>query len=352
MPSTIKDVAAHASVSIATVSRTINAPHRVNAETLARVRESIQALDFTPSALGRQLRGERTRLIGVIVPTLANPVFAESLQGADEAASADGYRLMLMTTEYDTARERAAIETLREQRVDGLIATVADAGANTLLDELDRAELPYVLTHNDTPHRPSVCVDNRRAAREGVHALLARGHRNVTMVAGSFAASDRARLRYQGYADAMQEAGLQSLPAVEIDFNADDVPDSLLASLVRRGDRPTALFCSNDRLAMVVMHALRRAGIDVPRDMSVLGFDGIPLGELMQPALASIATPNRLIGRTAWRQLAPLLGLAGDAHAPQCTTLPHRFRPGATIAEPVSAQRLHSLSPETPHEHP
>ena len=137
MHSTIKDVAARSGVSIATVSRAINAPELLNAQTLAKVRESIEALDFMPSPRGRQLRGVRTRLIGVIVPTLANPVFAESLQGIDEAASASDYRLMLMTTDYDSARESRAIETLREQRVDGLIATVADAESNPLLDELE-----------------------------------------------------------------------------------------------------------------------------------------------------------------------------------------------------------------------
>jgi len=172
---TIRDVAARAGVSIATVSRALNAPHLLNAETLARVRESIDALDFMPSARGRQLRNTRTGLIGVIVPTLINPVFAESLQGIDEAACPADYRLMLMTTGYDTARERRAIETLREQRVDGLIATVADAESNPLLDELDRTGLPYVLAHNDTLSRASVSVDNRRAARDGVRSPKAIG---------------------------------------------------------------------------------------------------------------------------------------------------------------------------------
>jgi DNA-binding LacI/PurR family transcriptional regulator len=164
MISTIKDVAAHAGFSIATVSRAINAPHTVNPVTLDKVRHSIDALNFRPSPLGRQLRGERTRLIGVILPTLANPVFAESLQGIDELTAAQGYRLMLMTTQYDADRERHAIETLREHRVEGLILTVADADTHPLLDELDRAGLLYVLMHNDTVRRPSVSVDNRLAA--------------------------------------------------------------------------------------------------------------------------------------------------------------------------------------------
>jgi DNA-binding LacI/PurR family transcriptional regulator len=354
MHSTIRDVAAHAGVSIATVSRALNTPELLNSETLAKVRGSIEALDFMPSARGRQLRGVRTRLVGVVVPTLANPVFAESLQGIDEAASASDYRLMLMTTAYDSARERRAIETLREQRVDGLIATVADAESNPLLDELDRIGLPYVLAHNDTVRRTAVSVDNRRAARDGVCALLRRGHRRILMMAGSFAESDRARLRYRGYEDAMLDAGLTPHAPLELDFNAEDLPPALLAHLSDPSRRPTALFCSNDRLAMIVMRGLRHAGLSVPHDISVLGFDGIPLGEWLSTALSSVATPNREIGRCAWRHLASRLGLPAETDdsgnaGPIPFKLPHSLRTGATIAPLIDpAARTASLVSENP----
>jgi len=335
MHPTIKDVAAHSGVSIATVSRALNAPQLLTTQTLARVRESIEALDFMPSARGRQLRGVHTRLVGVILPTLANPVFTESLQGIDEAASAIDYRLMLMTTAYDGEREHRAIETLREQRVDGLIATVADAESNPLLDELDRIGLPYVLAHNDTTCRAAVSVDNRRAARDGVRALLARGHRRVLMLAGSFAKSDRARLRYRGYADALLDAGLAPQPPLELDFNAEELPSALIAHFSNPTTRPTALFCGNDRLAIVVMRGLRHAGLSVPDDISVLGFDGIPLGEWLSPALSSVVAPNREIGRQAWRHLATQLGLPSESPGPAPFKLPHSLRTGATIAAVV-----------------
>jgi DNA-binding LacI/PurR family transcriptional regulator len=331
MTPTIKDVAAHAGFSIATVSRAINAPHTVNPVTLEIVRQSINALDFRPSPLGRQLRGERSRLIGVVLPTLANPVFAECLQGIDELASAQGFRLMLMTTQYDSERERHAIETLREQRVEGLILTVADADTHPLLDELDRAGLLYVLMHNDTVRRPSVSVDNRLAAYEGVRMLIAHGHRQILMLAGTLAASDRARLRHLGYTQAMQQAGLTPAPALEIDFNADELAPAVLAHLTSGPQRPTALFCSNDLLAMVVMRGLRRARFDVPGDMSILGFDGLAMGELLAPPLASIGSPNREIGCAAWRRLiARVDGTYPDQSL--SLTLPHTLREGATIA--------------------
>lgn len=238
---------------------------------------------------------------------------------------------MLMTTQYDAERERRAIETLREQRVEGLILTVADADTHPLLDELDRSGLLYVLMHNDTVRRPSVSVDNRLAAFEGVRMLIAHGHRRILMLAGTLAASDRARLRHVGYTQAMQQAGLTPAPALEIDFNSEALAPSVLAHLASGPHRPTALFCSNDLLAMVVMRGLRGARLSVPGDMSILGFDGLAMGELLAPALASICAPNREIGCAAWRRL--IARIDGEyADASLSLTLPHTLREGATIA--------------------
>ncbi|RFU46472.1 LacI family DNA-binding transcriptional regulator [Paraburkholderia sp. DHOC27] len=350
MTPTIKDVAAHAGFSIATVSRAINAPHTVNPATLEKVRQSIDALDFRPSVFGRQLRGERTRLIGVVLPTIANPVFAESLQGIDDLASAHGYRLMLMTTQYNAERERYAIETLREHRVEGMILTVADADTHPLLDELDRAGLLYVLTHNDTVRRPSVSVDNRLAAYDGVRMLIAHGHRRILMLAGTLAASDRARQRHLGYAQAMQQAGLVPAPALEIDFNSEELEPAVLAHLISGPNRPTALFCSNDLLAMIVMRGLRRARLQIPLDMSILGFDGLAMGELLQPPLASICAPNREIGCAAWRRLLARIerSFSDASLATLALTLPHSLREGATIAaipNASDAPRVRALQP-------
>ncbi|WP_206996813.1 substrate-binding domain-containing protein [Trinickia mobilis] len=330
MKHTIKDVAAYAGFSIATVSRAINAPHSVNRVTLEKIREAIDALQFTPNPLGRQLRSDRTRLIGVVLPTLANPVFAECLQGIDELASAQGYRLMLMTTQYDAERERHAIETLRAQRVEGLILTVADADTHPLLDALDRAGPHYVLMHNDTVRRPAVSVDNRLAAYEGVRMLIAHGHRRILMLAGTLAESDRARLRYVGYSQAMLQAGLTPAPALEVDFNADELAPSVLAHLTTGANRPTALFCSNDLLAMVVMRGLRRASYSVPEQMSILGFDGLAVGELLSPPLASLCTPNREIGCAAWQRLMNRIEGTDNGES-LSLTLPHTLREGETL---------------------
>ncbi len=333
MASSIKDVATHAGISIATVSRAVNTPERVSPETLARVQAAMEALQYRPNALGRQLRAVRTGLVGVVLPSLANPVFAECMQGIDEAAAAAGQRVMLMTTAYDREREARAIETMLQQRVDGLVLTVADAAANPHLDRLDAERVPYVLVYNDTqgqprmPVRCSVTVDNRAAARDAIRALLALGHRQVRMLTGTLSASDRAALRHAGYRDALQAAGIVPQPPVEIDFNAEAMAPAELDRLLAP-PRPTAVFCSNDRLALLTIRALRMRGLRVPEDLSVIGFDGLAMGQWLSPALATVAQPHRQIGIDAARALARRI--AGETVPP--ITLPHRLLPGGTLA--------------------
>jgi DNA-binding LacI/PurR family transcriptional regulator len=179
--------------------------------------------------------------------------------------------------------------------------------------------------------------------------LIAHGHRRILMLAGTLSASDRARQRHAGYAQAMQQAGLTPAPALEIDFNANELAPSVLAHLTTGARRPTALFCSNDLLAMVVMRGLRRARMRVPQDMSILGFDGLAMGELLAPPLVSIGTPNGEIGRSAWQRLMARIG--GEyAGASLGLALPHTLREGGTIAAIASAPLADTL-PSTPKPH-
>jgi DNA-binding LacI/PurR family transcriptional regulator len=343
-------VASLAHCSIATVSRALNSPEKVDPITLAAVRAAIAASDYRPSALGRMLRAAHSQVIGVVVPTIANPVFAETVQGIDELASAAGYRLMLMTTEYRTDRERAAIDTLRAHRVDGLIATVADAEANDALDALDRAGLPYVLAHNDAPahsQRRSVAVDNFTAAREAVSEMIARGHRQIRMLTGTLSASDRARQRVAGYEAAMQTAGLPAAPVIEIDFLSEHLPAEVLGELANT--QATGLFCSNDRLALVAVMSLEAQGRIVPRDLSVVGFDGLAISQLFMPRLASVCVPNREIGRRAWTALREAIRGAQGTSTPTDNVherLPHALRVGGTLGT-ASLMPFASFSPPT-----
>jgi len=339
---TILDVARRARVSPASVSRVLNSSARVSEDVTRAVLEAAAGLDFRPNLLGRNLRASSTQALGVVLPTLTHPVFGECLQGLEAAARDGGYSVMLATTGYDPAQEDGAIERLLRHRVDGLVLTVADAAKSRVLDKLDREGVPYVLVYNQLARnaarqRPTVSVDNRSAARQMVEQLIALGHRSIVMVAGRFRESDRARLRYRGYADAMRAAGLDAQAPLELPFMAADVRTELQEALTRR-QRPTALFCSSDQLAMRVMRDLARLGRRVPDHVSVAGFDGVLLGALTAPTLATVVQPSQQIAAAA---VDLLLGiLAGDRYRTPAV-LHHTLRVGESIAPPPT----HASSP-------
>lgn len=352
MRPSIKQVANLAGVSIATVSRLLNKPGSVSAETAEKIHRSIEQLGFRPNFTGRNLRAGNSRTVGVVVPTLSNTVFAQCLQGIELAARELDYSVMFTTTEYLPEDESAAVELLLGHRVDGVILTVADAGANATLDLLEREKIPFVLTYNQlapaaegqAQPRASVSVDNRAAACDAVAHLIRLGHRRIQMLSGRFNASDRAIQRYYGYLDAMQAAGLAPLPAIEVERHTLTAATDYQQMMADPALRPTALFCSNDLLAMSAMRDLRALGLRVPRDISVMGFDGIPVGALMEPVLASVVQPSEQIGDVALRTLvaavergAAAAAAGGAPVAAARHVLPHTVREGGSAAAPSQA---------------
>jgi len=342
---TLLDVAEAAQVSLATASRVFSSPALVREATARRVLDAARALRFRPNLLGSKLRAQRSRMIGVMLPTMENAVFAECWHGIEETALAAGYSLMLVTSGYRPERERERIEYLLRHRVDGMVLTVADAARSEVLDQLDAEGLPYVLAYNQSGtrgRRHSVSVDNRRSACAGVEALLAAGHRRVVVVSGAFVASDRARQRFSGYQDAMHAHGLAPSPALCLPSHTASNAGQL-AALMAGPEAPTALFCTNDLLAIGVISDLRRLGLRVPADVSVLGYDGIALGTAVEPALATVAQPNGEIGAQAVARLLSRLDPAAAPKGPRVTLLPHVLRLGGTVAAPAAgAARLPS----------
>ncbi|MBY4897141.1 LacI family DNA-binding transcriptional regulator [Cupriavidus sp. AU9028] len=340
---TLMHVAEAAKVSLATASRVFGNPELVRQDTAERVLRAAEELGFRPNLLGAKLRAQRTRIVGVMLPTLENAVFAECWRGIEEAALTQGYSLMLVTSDYDPQRERERIEYLLRHRVDGMVLTVADAARSAVLDQLDAEGVPYVLAYNQAPSRGkrhSVSVDNRDSARAGVEALIAAGHRRIAVVSGSFVASDRARQRHAGYEDAMRAHGLQALPPLSLPGHTPTQgPAELecIRRLVSAARAPTALFCTNDMLAIGVIAILKRLGMAVPGDISVMGYDGIALGNLMEPPLSTVVQPNTEIGARALATLVARLNPAADNSdrgLPRTTLLPHTMRAGATVAPP------------------
>ena len=334
MPPSIKQVAQQAGVSTATVSRLLNKPESVSSDTAGKINEAIAALGFRPNFNGRNLRAGRSRTVGVVVPTLSNTVFAQCLQGIELAARSLDYSVMFTATEYRQEDEAAAVDLLLSHRVDGVILTVADASASATLDVLDSEGIPYVLTYNQPQQasRLSVSVDNRAAAHDAVAHLIALGHTRIQMLSGYFHASDRAIQRYHGYVDAMREHGLTPLTPIEVPRHTGLGVD-YLQSFADPQQRPSALFCSNDLLAFAAMRDLRALGLRVPQDISVMGFDGIPLGEMMSPVLASAVQPSEQIGEVALRTLVAAIeqGSPDGAGQPASSILAHAIRHGGSV---------------------
>ncbi|KAA0888452.1 LacI family DNA-binding transcriptional regulator [Pusillimonas sp. ANT_WB101] len=301
--SDIRRVAALAGCSIATVSRCFNEPHLVREKTRERILAIASQERFRPNLIGRQLRRKQTGLVGVMLPSLTNPIFADCAAGIEQALETQHKRMLLTTTQYEVSKESQLIEILLRQQVDGLLLTVADTAHCDALDLLARENVPYVLMYNHTEGFPSVSIDDRVAARDAIEHLLNAGHQHIAMIAGYVAASDRSRLRYQGYEDAMFAAGHKPLPLLEVDFDARTIETSLQHWLDNMASAPTAVFCSTDLLALEVIKLLRERGVHIPRDMSIIGFDGLKYGQLIEPTLTTISQPNHEIGRRAAERL-------------------------------------------------
>lgn len=330
MPSSrpsLVQIAERVGVSPATVSRAFNRPELLSDATRERILATARQLGFRPSKVGSSLRSGSTRTLGLLLPTMSNPVFAACFEGAEERALKAGYSVMLATTGYDSRRERAAARSLLDHRVEGMILTVADPACSATLAELTASGLPFVLAYNESDRHPFVSVDNRAAAGDMVEHLVASGHRRLAMVSGPLDASDRASTRLDGVLERAARLGLPVPTHVSMPRHT-AADRARLRSLLSSPRPPTALFCSNDLLAASVIAELATLGLGVPDDLSVCGFDGMAFGALMVPSLASVHQPSTEIGSQACHELLNALG----GESSRSVRLPHRLCGGGTVA--------------------
>ncbi|MBJ3774420.1 LacI family DNA-binding transcriptional regulator [Acuticoccus mangrovi] len=329
---TIQDVAMRAGCAISTVSRVLNgSPHTTEA-TRVRVMAAVDELGYRVNTIGRSLKTQKTGAFGVLIPSITNPVFASSLGGIEEAARTAGYDIIVTTSNYDPGRDGEAVEALLARGVEGVLLTVTDPATGRVADRLAARHVPHVLLYNQPidPAVAAVTVDNRRATADLTGEVIARGHTDIGYVSGVFGSSDRARIRYAGYCDRMREAGLKPQAAVEVPFVGQDRDFvAAVARFLNAPTRPTALLCSNDLLAIRIMAAARTLGLRVPEDLSVAGFDGIDIGRMVEPSLATILQPAADMGRQA---VQFLFALMRGEREPATLIMPHTFRPGRSLA--------------------
>jgi LacI family transcriptional regulator len=300
----IRTIARLANVSIATVSRAINGIPTVNAEMAKRVWEVVEALDFVPNTQARALVSGRSRLFGLLISEITNPFFPELIQGFEDVAIEHGYEILVSSTNYDPKRMSNCIRRMIERKVEG-VAVMTFGIEEPLLNQLANRQVPLVFV-DIGPDRPGISllkVDYERGIRQAVAHLTKLGHTKIGFVSGPLRLHS-ATSRLQAYQGAMRSAGLSARQ--EWTLEGDHTLEGGVAAmerLIEQKERPTALLCSNDMTAIGVMHTAWRAGLNVPRDLSVVGFDDIHLAAMMMPPLTTIQMSRYDLARAAFGAL-------------------------------------------------
>lgn len=309
---TIADVAREAGVSRQTVSRALNNKGEISSETLRRVREVIERLDYRPSSIARGLATHRTLTIGLIVPDIANPFFADISRGADDTAHAAGYSLLLCNTVEDPRREAAVLRLLEQRGVDGIVLCSSRLPEDELADLMEH-HAAAVLVNRKLPGYCSVCVDDAWGAGVMVRHLLGGGRRTIGCLAGppiSYSGRERAR----GFAQAMAAAGRESVPALTVRCASLDPEGGRRAALELLSERPDvdAIVCHNDLVALGALHACAEQGQRVPQEVAVAGADDILLAALVTPSLTTMRIDRMAIGAIALQMLLDQLNEAAE----------------------------------------
>ena len=265
-----------------------------------RVQEAALALNYRPSRAARTLRGRTSQAVGVVIPDLENPFFTAVVRGIDLVLQAAGYTLLLANSDEDAARERNILETLRAEGVAGIIFVPINAARDAYRDVLAPPLHTVAVDRSPSNLRPDlVTVDNVEGTRAGVAHLLALGHRDVALLGGPSKHST-AKERERGYEDALRAAGRPLRPELVYygDFREGGGYDGMKA-LIALPHRPTAVFVANNLMTLGAFRALHEAGIRIPEEIAVVGFDDMPWATSLNPPLTVASQPSQEIGSSA-----------------------------------------------------
>ncbi len=304
---TIRDVAARAGVSVATVSRVLNRKGPIRQATYQKVIEVAESMRFVPHAAARSLSTRSTQTIGVVLPELYGEFFSEVIRGVDVAARQHGYHIILSGSHSDREEMVAVLQAVHG-RVDGLIVMSPDLAPSTLLRDLP-STLPVIVLNSTGAGGPSITIDNSRGARAVVRHLAALGHERIAFIGGPRKNADAVQ-RCRGFVDGMRAAGLKGADALRLDgdFTEESGYRAGLA-IAKLSPLPTAVFAANDSMAIGALRAMRESSIAVPDELALVGFDDIPIARYVTPTLTTVSVDMAELGRRAFELL---LGLIGD----------------------------------------
>lgn len=302
---TIKQVADRAQVSVATVSRVINSTGFVSPDLEHRVQKAMDALNYQPSALGRSLRRRETLTVGLLIPQIDHPFFSTLAASIEAALFRQDYRTIICSAEEDGARESSAIDILLQQRVDGVI--YVPTGQNqTYVMRFRDAGIPVVLVDRDlnVDHVDKVLSANMDGGYMGIRHLLEHEHRRIGVI-GTTPYSEAMSARLNGVKCALKEAALDIVPEhlVMQEGRQFELGYASAYQMLASDHPPTAIFALTDVIAIGVFHAASQMGLQLPQQLSVVGFDDIPLAAYIIPTLTTIAQPIHDMGEQATRLL-------------------------------------------------
>jgi len=319
---TIKDIARHAGVSAATVSRCLNVPELVRVDRRRRVEDAIAELGYVPHPAARALAHGRSRMVGALFPRLNSHLFGSFMGPLQEALRNSGYTLVVAGSDYDEGVEYEQALSLVNHGVDALIL-IGLAHAERTFELLERRCVTSLFTWCWHPQvaRPQVGFCNRTAAGMVTEHLLDLGHREIGMISGSPAGNDRARDRILGVRDVLQAAG-RALSDERLVMTRFDVHEGARAlnKLMRRAVPPTAVICGSDLFAFGALHQARRLGIRVPDELSITGFDDTDLAAVVTPPLTTVRTPREEMAERCAEHILARLGGRGEPDGVELAT--------------------------------
>lgn len=306
MASRMKDVAEHAGVSMATVSHVINRTRYVSPATRRRVQQAIQDLRFYRDARAGRLASGRSNFFGLIVSDITNPFFPELIRGFESAALERRFDTLLFDTNYDPRRTEAGVRMMIENKVHG-VAVMTSELASHLVQDFTANHVAVVSLDLGTagPYTANIEVDYGQGIRQAIDHLCRLGHKHISFISGPVNLRS-ARIRSKAFVNALHAHGLSPDQTVEGDHRVEGGTAACRVLLGRR-QTPTAILCSNDLMAIGAIKAVREAGLRVPKDVSVIGFDDIYLASISAPPLTTVNLPRDRVGRLAFEALRNIL---------------------------------------------
>ena len=304
---TLRDVAAAAGVHAGTASRALNPETRgmVNAETARRVMRAAEALGFQPNPIARSLKTSKSRTIGLVLPDITNPLFPPIVRGIEDVLSGAGFSALIVNTDNDDERERVQIASLRSRQVEGLIVATARL-KHPLLEQLHAQGVNLVMVNRRTTALdvPWITPDDTAGIDMAVRHLAELGHRRILHLAGPQTTSTGV-VRSRAFQGAVRDHGLDDDPALiaACDLWVESEGARVLRGVLDAGTQFTAIVAGNDLIALGCYDVFRERGISCPADVSVVGFNDMPLLDKLQPPLTTVAIPHHQIGVEAARML-------------------------------------------------